>query len=348
MLFVPGRNTPFVKVPLKFLEAPFKIGQFYSIKLPNVKQSKYTSIYYNNFAKIWKETPPIKTRISSGTIQFHICALLDKRTENGFSCFKSKNFPLVIDSSCLFNHYNINGKMSIKKVKFWCSLRKIPIAGIYWKIVKIDKKFKKEIISFIDERQNEEEKLKRKKEEEVKKKEEIKKKLEKEKIQQIIKQQQQQKTIKEKIAKNENECFNGFVCAQLLNEYIIYLPEEKEYAYLLIKSKMDKLLGLWLQIQIRYLNEKLMVERFFVVESKILSIVSNKRAMFKSKIEIPSLNDPTETLPFCTTLGIYLNDNHNLIQNKHRGRCVNGTIGVKPLENEESLIQWEILHIMEH
>jgi len=54
-------------------------------------------------------------------------------------------------------------------------------------------------------------------------------------------------------------------------------------------------------------------------------------------------------LPFCRSLGIYVRDNYNLLQAKHCGRFINTTIGclVQPMETEENLVQFEILHILE-
>lgn len=49
--------------------------------------------------------------------------------------------------------------------------------------------------------------------------------------------------------KNENGIFEGFVCGQIDNEYLVYLPEEKEIGHLPMRGKMDKLLGMWIQLQ---------------------------------------------------------------------------------------------------
>uniref|UniRef100_A0A1I8B792 Uncharacterized protein n=1 Tax=Meloidogyne hapla TaxID=6305 RepID=A0A1I8B792_MELHA len=144
--------------------------------------------------------------------------------------------------------------------------------------------------------------------------------------------------------------FEGFVCGQLNDEYLVYLPEEKEIGHLPIKGKMDKLLGLWIQLQSCKINGKRVIEKFSVIEPKMLLIVTKEnRVMFKSKIEIPSLNT-SKPMPFCRSLGIYVKDNYNLLEAKHRGRSINTTIGclVQPMENEQNLILWEILHIMEH
>ncbi|KAL7076753.1 hypothetical protein ACQ4LE_003558 [Meloidogyne hapla] len=338
-LFAIGQNVPLIKISIKSLESPVQLGQWYSIKISNLKHSTNSSICYNNFAKLLGGKPPLKTKISaSGVVQFLTSAILDKRTENGFFCFKSSYFPLIIDSSCLLNHYS-NG---ISKVKFWCSLRQIPIGGIYWKVIKIINKYKKKLVPYIEEEKEKEEKKKRieeeRKREEEKRKEEEKMK---EKIKQIAKERQK---------KNENGIFEGFVCGQLNDEYLVYLPEEKEIGHLPIKGKMDKLLGLWIQLQSCKINGKRVIEKFSVIEPKMLLIVTKEnRVMFKSKIEIPSLNT-SKPMPFCRSLGIYVKDNYNLLEAKHRGRSINTTIGclVQPMENEQNLILWEILHIMEH
>ncbi|CAK5089333.1 unnamed protein product [Meloidogyne enterolobii] len=69
-LFVLGQKGPLIKIAIKSLEAPVQLGQWYSIKLCELKKTKDSSICYNNFAKLLGKQPPLKTKISSsGTVQ---------------------------------------------------------------------------------------------------------------------------------------------------------------------------------------------------------------------------------------------------------------------------------------
>nr|CAD2200404.1 unnamed protein product [Meloidogyne enterolobii] len=111
-----------------------------------------------------------------------------------------------------------------------------------------------------------------------------------------------------------------------------------------MRGKMDKLLGMWIQLQSRLINGKRMIDKFSVIEPKMLLIVSQENRVMKFlSYKILHL------CLFCRSLGIYVRDNYNLLQAKHCGRFINTTIGclVQPMETEENLVQFEILHILE-
>uniref|UniRef100_A0A183CIJ9 H/ACA ribonucleoprotein complex non-core subunit NAF1 n=1 Tax=Globodera pallida TaxID=36090 RepID=A0A183CIJ9_GLOPA len=361
-------NVPFFRISNQSLNAPLIIGKWYSLNNPFAESTDVDIQNGTVFvgqemseAKFVSDLSPMRTRLERSTVQLYVNVKRADPTGTD-SVYCSDNFPKIFDGGGF-----LNGFIAVKeepmfrhaperKFGVWCSLRKHPIKGIHWKIVRVDpeSKPKKTIAEHRKSKSpspsasaptlsppsapkhspspsasaptlSPPSAPKRSPSPSVATP-----------LSPIRIPKEEAVLVEEGLVCSQNE--KHFLVYSLGNQWLVRLDKRK--------SEGKAILGMWIQFQVREEGGSKFAENFNFIPQRVHATPTPDFVLVRSRLQVPRVLQLSET-PWCEELRTNVIDEHGQLKREHYGKTVSATIGCPSQMpgNSHGVARWLLLNV---
>uniref|UniRef100_A0A914HQK8 BAH domain-containing protein n=1 Tax=Globodera rostochiensis TaxID=31243 RepID=A0A914HQK8_GLORO len=322
-------NVPFFRISNQSFDAPLIIGKWYSLINPFTKPTDVdiqngTVFVGREMSEVKNvlDLSPMRTRLERNTVQLYVN--VKRAYPTGMdSVYCSDNFPNIFDGGGFLNSFIAVKEEPMfrhapeRKFGVWCSLRKHPIKGIHWKIVRVDPESKpKKTIA------------------EHRKSKSPSPSASAPTLSPPAPKRSPSPSVATpsspiRIFPKEEAVLveEGLVCSQNEKYFLVYSPGNQWLVRLdKRKSEGKAILGMWIQFQVREEGGSKFAESFNFIHQKVHATPTQEFVLVRSRLQVPRVLQLSET-PWCEELRTNVLDEHGQLKREHYGKTVFATIG---------------------